>query len=93
MGPTNGEPTAKQRPEKQTNAQTEERANEQQEWANGLPHDRVNDQTVHQSFTGENERTRNRVNELAKQGEKLNACEWTALQFKFKWIDVRIFFM
>ena len=31
MGPTNGEPTAKQRPEKQTNAQTEERANEQQE--------------------------------------------------------------
>ena len=31
----NGEPTAEQRPEKQTNAQAEERANEQQEWANG----------------------------------------------------------
>ena len=30
-----GELTAEQWPEKQTNAQTEERANEQQEWANG----------------------------------------------------------
>ena len=54
--------------DERTNGSPSERTSER---ANGWPNDRVKDQTVHRALAGENERTRNLVNEPAKLDEQL----------------------